>query len=304
MATREEIRKAAEILKSGGLVVFPTETVYGLGADALDASAVRRIYELKGRPANSPLIVHVASVDHARELAAEWPEIAGQLARDYWPGPLTLVVPKKSIVPDEVTAGLQTVGLRIPRHPVALDLLRAARLPIAAPSANRFMQLSPTTAAHVREAFGEQTPFLLDGGECEVGIESTVIAVTKDGLEVLRPGMAVVKGALTSLENSDQGNHRAPGQHKKHYSPRTRVLLVSLGQLPAEGRGAYLNCDWRPSRCATTKRMPANPEDYARHLYTVLHELDKQGLDWIAIEMPPDTAEWAAIRDRLTRAAY
>lgn len=304
MARREEIRKAAEILKSGGLVVFPTETVYGLGADALDASAVRKIYELKGRPANSPLIVHVASVDHARELAAEWPEIAEQLARDYWPGPLTLVVPKKPIVPDEVTAGLQTVGLRIPRHPVALDLLRVAGLPIAAPSANRFTQLSPTTAAHVREAFGEQTPFLLDGGECEVGIESTVIAVTKDGLEVLRPGMAMVKDAFASLENSDGGNRRAPGQHKKHYSPRTRVLLVSLGQLPAEGRGAYLSPDSRPSKCATTKRMPANSADYARHLYTVLHELDKQGLDWIAIEMPPDTAEWAAIRDRLTRAAY
>jgi L-threonylcarbamoyladenylate synthase len=304
MFRQKEILEAAEILRSGGLVVFPTETVYGLGANALDVSAVRKIYELKGRPLNSPLIVHVPSLDQARDLAAEWPEIANQLARDYWPGPLTLVVPKKPIVPDAVTAGLETVGLRIPRHPVALDLLCATGLPIAAPSANRFTQLSPTTAAHVREAFGDETPFLLDGGECEVGIESTVIAVSGDGLEVLRPGMAVVKDALNSIETSAQENYRSPGQHKKHYSPRTRVLLVSPGQLPADGRGAYLTPNSRTFSCAITKRMPTNVGEYARNLYAVLHELDNQGLDWIAIEMPPDAAEWTAIRDRLTRAAY
>jgi L-threonylcarbamoyladenylate synthase len=304
MVTRTEILKAAEILKSGGLVVFPTETVYGLGANALDASAVRKIYELKGRPSNSPLIVHVANIEQARDLAAHWLEIAGQLARDYWPGPLTLVVPKKPLIPDEVTAGLQTVGLRIPRHPVALDLLRATGLPIAAPSANRFTQLSPTAAEHVREAFGNDTPFLLDGGECEIGIESTVIAVTKDGLEVLRPGMASVKDAVAPREHPMQDAHRAPGQHHKHYSPRTRVLLVSPDQLPAEGRGAYLSPGSRTSKCVITKHMSARAEDYARQLYKVLHELDHQGLDWIAIEMPPDTPEWAAIRDRLTRSAY
>ena len=186
MADKSEIEQAARILREGGLVVFPTETVYGLGANALDASAVRRIYALKGRPATSPLIVHVASVEQARELAAEWLPEAERLARQYWPGPLTIVVPKKSTIPDEVTAGLATVGLRMPRHPVALELLRAAGVPIAAPSANRFTQLSPTTAEHVREAFGADTPFLLDGGPCEVGLESTVIAVTREGLEVLR----------------------------------------------------------------------------------------------------------------------
>ena len=195
MASHEDIRKAAQLLRSGELVVFPTETVYGLGANALDPTAVRKIYALKGRPVTSPLIVHVASTEQARGFAAEWSEDAEQLAQEYWPGPLTMVVPKGKIIPDEVTAGLGTVGLRMPRHEVALELLREADVPIAAPSANRFTQLSPTTAEHVREAFGDETPFLLDGGPCEVGLESTVVAVTKDGLEVLRPGMAFVEDA-------------------------------------------------------------------------------------------------------------
>jgi L-threonylcarbamoyladenylate synthase len=302
MASREEIQKAAEILRAGGLVVFPTETVYGLGANALDAAAVKRIFRLKGRPANSPLIVHVASPEHARELALEWPEAAEKLAREYWPGPLTIVLPKRSAVPDEVTAGLSTVGLRVPRHPVALELLRAAEVPIAAPSANRFTQLSPTTAQHVRETFGEQTPFLLDGGPCEVGLESTVIAVTQDGLEVLRPGIAFVADAVESGEQAG-ASHRSPGQHKKHYSPRTRVLLVSHGRLPEQGRGAYL---WTRHEAAAARlvQMPASPEAYAVQLYGRLHELDRDGFDWIAVELPPETREWAAIRDRLTRAAY
>jgi L-threonylcarbamoyladenylate synthase len=304
MVTPEEIEQAARILRAGGLVVFPTETVYGLGANALDSAAVQKIYELKGRPATSPLIVHVGSVEQAQELAAIWPEGAERLARDYWPGPLTLVVPKKPIVPDAVSAGLPTVGLRIPRHPVALALLRATGFPIAAPSANRFTQLSPTTAQHVREAFGDETPFLLDGGSCEVGIESTVIAVTDYGLEVLRPGMAIVEEAVAAREaGQTQGAHRAPGQHQKHYSPRTRVLLVSEGRLPGQGRGAYL---FLQTEAAAThlRRMPQQAEQYGSQLYGILHELDKQGLDWIAVEFPPATAEWAAIRDRLTRASY
>lgn len=297
-----DIQKAAQILRSGGLVVFPTETVYGLGANARDPEAIGKIYALKGRPATSPLIVHVASIEQARQLAAEWLPEADRLARQYWPGPLTLVVPKKPIIPESVTAGLPTVGLRMPRHPVALALLREAGVPIAAPSANRFTQLSPTTAQHVREAFGDETPFLLDGGPCEVGLESTVIAVTKDGLEVLRPGMAFVDEAAAAEESSEEA-HRAPGQHKKHYSPRTRVLLVSRGFLPREGRGAYLWLAYNAS-AAHKLRMPERPEDYAAQLYSTLHELDRESYDWIAVELPPDTPEWAAIRDRLTRAAY
>jgi len=302
MVASEDIQRAAEILRGGGLVVFPTETVYGLGANALDKAAVRKIYALKGRPATSPLIVHVGSVGGARELAAEWPDEAERLAGEYWPGPLTLVVPKKSVIPDEVTAGLTTVGLRMPRHPVALELLRAAQVPIAAPSANRFTRLSPTTAEHVREAFGDETPFLLDGGPCEVGLESTVIAVTKDGLEVLRPGMAFVGDAATAREPTEPA-HRAPGQQKKHYSPRTRVLLVSRGRLPEQGRGAYLWIDHQAGG-AQSVRMPAQPDTYAAQLYRRLHELDREGLDWIAVELPPEGRDWAAIRDRLTRAAY
>ena len=304
-ATHSKIAEAAQILRKGGLVVFPTETVYGLGANALDPGAVRKIYELKGRPATSPLIVHVASVEQAKQLAAEWLPEAERLARQYWPGPLTLVVPKKAGIPDEVTAGLPTVGLRMPRHPVAQELLRAAGVPIAAPSANRFTQLSPTTAEHVRQAFGLETPFLLDGGACQVGLESTVIAVTREGLEVLRPGMTYVADAAATSSSSDAElePHRSPGQHRKHYSPKTRVVLVNRGHLPKEGRGAYLWLDYNAA-AARKRRMPATPEAYAAEIYGVLHTLDGEGLDWIAVELPPDGAEWAAIRDRLVRAAW
>jgi L-threonylcarbamoyladenylate synthase len=305
MTNRNEIEQAARIVRGGGLVVFPTETVYGLGANALDANAVRKIYALKGRPATSPLIVHVASIEQARELAAEWLPEAERLARQYWPGPLTLVVPKKSAIPNEVTAGLPTVGLRMPRHPVALELLQAAGVPIAAPSANRFTQLSPTTAEHVREAFGAETPFLLDGGPCEVGLESTVIAVTREGLEVLRPGMAHVNDAAAAYTNEagEDVAQRSPGQHRKHYSPKTRVVLVNRGHLPKSGRGAYLWLDYN-AVAAGRQRMPAKPEEYAAELYSTLHKLDGQGFDWIAVEIPPNLPEWEAIRDRLVRAAY
>lgn len=302
MASKTEIEKAARILREGGLVVFPTETVYGLGANALNAGAVRKIYALKGRPATSPLIVHVASIDQAKELAAEWLPEAERLARQYWPGPLTIVVPKKDVIPDEVTAGLPTVGIRMPRHPVALELLRTAGVPIAAPSANRFTQLSPTTADHVREAFGTATPFLLDGGPCEVGLESTVIAVTREGLEVLRPGMAYVSDANAAPGTKGEA-HRSPGQHPKHYSPKTRIVLVNRGHLPREGRGAYLWLEYNAA-AAGKQRMPENPEEYAAALYSALHKLDRQGFDWIAVELPPDVPEWAAIRDRLVRASY
>ena len=302
MASKTEIEKAARILREGGLVVFPTETVYGLGANALNAGAVRKIYALKGRPATSPLIVHVASIDQAKELAAEWLPEAERLARQYWPGPLTIVVPKKDVIPDEVTAGLPTVGIRMPRHPVALELLRTAGVPIAAPSANRFTQLSPTTADHVREAFGTATPFLLDGGPCEVGLESTVIAVTREGLEVLRPGMAYVSDANAAPGTKGE-THRSPGQHPRHYSPKTRIVLVNRGHLPREGKGAYLWLEYN-AMAAGKQRMPEKPEEYAAALYSALHKLDRQGFDWIAVELPPDVPEWAAIRDRLVRASY
>jgi len=184
-----DIEQAAALLRAGRLVAFPTETVYGLGAHALDEAAVRRIFAAKGRPLSSPLIVHVATVAMARELAESWPPEAAALAEKFWPGPLTIIVPKRHTVPDVVTAGHPTVGLRIPSHPTALALLEAARIPVAAPSANRFTELSPTTAEHVRESLGDAVDFILDGGPCTVGIESTVITLVRSRPTILRPGM-------------------------------------------------------------------------------------------------------------------
>jgi len=286
------IARAAELLRAGRLVAFPTETVYGLGANALDAEAVKRIFQAKGRPYSSPLIVHVGSIDAARELAADWPDTAEKLARAFWPGPLTIIVPKSASVPDVVTAGLPSVGLRMPAHPVAHALIEAAGVPVAAPSANRFTQLSPTTAEHVRESLGDRVDLILDGGACEVGIESTVISLAGARPRILRPGMisqTLIEGVIGPVEVG--GGAESPGQHPKHYSPRTRLIL---GDSPKEGRGARLDFS----------NMPPGAAAYAERLYGVLHELDAAGYDWISVEMPPDTPEWAGVRDRLTRAAH
>lgn len=287
-----EISRAAALLRAGRLVAFPTETVYGLGAYALDESAVRLIFEAKGRPSSSPLIVHVAGIEAARDLAADWPDNAALLARRFWPGPLTIIVPKNSRVPDIVTASLPSVGLRIPAHPVARALLEAAQIPIAAPSANRFTELSPTTAEHVREGLaGRHVDMILDGGPCTVGIESTVVSLTGATPRILRPGMITriqleeVIGPVAMTAGAE-----SPGQHPRHYSPRTPVIID--GQ-PRQGRGVHLAC----------ASMPHDAAAYAERLYSLLHELDRNGHDWISIELPPDTPEWAGIRDRLTRAA-
>ncbi len=294
------IKEAAERLRRGEAVAFPTETVYGLGANALDADAVAKVYQLKGRPATSPLIVHVDSVEMARTLVTEWPPLAEQLARKYWPGPLTMVLPKQSIVPDMVTAGLGTVGIRVPGHPVALELIREAGIPLAAPSANKFTGISPTTAEHVREAFGDSVP-VVDGGACEVGIESTVVAVDGDRVTLLRPGMVDLGPLPDGRGSVSDGGHAAPGMHARHYSPRTPVVLMRDGVLPGAD-GAYV---WyrRELRTARTLQLPADSEGYAAQLYAALHQLDREGLPWIAIEAPPETSEWSAIWDRLTRAA-
>lgn len=295
---------AARILQSGGVVAFPTETVYGLGANALDESAVRRIYELKGRPSTSPLIVHVASIEMARSLSRAWPEAAERLARQYWPGPLTLVVPKAPSIPDSVTAGLDSVGLRMPRHPLALELIRAAGLPLAAPSANKFTQISPTTADHVRAAFGDEVP-VLDGGPCDVGIESTVVAVDADGtVRLLRPGMVVLPEAVFAIpaENKQEA-HESPGMHRKHYSPRhARVVILPSGGAPPPLDAAYI---WHAVEqpVLVSVRMPSDPEAYAARIYAVLHDLDARGIHTIAVESLPDGAAWDALRDRLTRSA-
>jgi L-threonylcarbamoyladenylate synthase len=285
------IARAAELLRAGKLVAIPTETVYGLAANALDPDAVGRIFEAKGRPFSSPLIVHVADLATARELALEWSPLADKLAARFWPGPLTIVVPKSGKVPDIVTAGLPSVALRMPAHPTALAVIAAAGVPLAAPSANRFTQLSPTTAHHVREALGDAVDFVLDGGPCSVGIESTVISLAGPVPRILRPGMVSrtqIEGVIGPVETG--AGEESPGQHPKHYSPRTRVVI---GESPREGRGVRLDFS----------NMPGDASAYAELLYSRMHQLDSAGYDWIAIELPPDAPEWAGVRDRIMRAA-
>jgi L-threonylcarbamoyladenylate synthase len=291
-----EIARAAGIIRGGGLVVFPTETVYGLGANALDAAAVDRIYEAKGRPPTSPVIVHVGGVELARQLTTTWSAVAERLMRRFWPGPLTLVLGRHRGIPARVTAGLDSVGLRMPAHPVAQALIRAAGVPIAAPSANRFTELSPTTAEHARAALGEKADMILDDGPTNVGIESTVLSVV-DPLHpvLLRPGMVTqsdIEAVIGPIERQTtaQGSHASPGMHDRHYSPRTPLILMSPGQPLPDGRGTRLV-------------LPSDPRDCAAQLYALLHELDGQGWEYIAVEAPPDTPEWAGILDRLQRAA-
>jgi len=307
--TDEQIKEAAELLRQGKLVAFPTETVYGVGANALDSLAVLRIFEAKGRPRSSPLIVHVSSIAMARDLAAEWPDTAQLLAERFWPGPLTLVVKKRTIIPDIVTAGLPTVGLRMPAHPVALALLQAAGIPLAAPSANRFTQLSPTTADHVRHGLGRRLHYVLDGGPCQVGIESTVLSVVEPPFAIFRPGgisrtqIEEVVGPVVLHDETTAAAHPSPGMHPQHYSPKTPLVLVSGGAVPRQGKGVYLQLRSEPLHQATVVQMPADPREYATRLYAVLHEVDDAGYDWIAVEAPEETPEWEGVLDRLRRAS-
>ena len=292
-------------------MVFPTETVYGLGANALDAAAVQKIFRLKGRPSSSPLIVHVSSREAAAALAKSWPDAADQLARRFWPGPLTLVLPKRDIVPDVVTAGLSTVGLRVPANAIALALIAEAGVPIAAPSANRFTELSPSTAEHVRSSLGDAVDFILDGGPASVGIESTVLSLVTPVPMLLRPGMisaAQIEAVIGSIEIAGAqsgGAHAAPGMHARHYRPKTPLILVKQTDLPTSGHGAYLFLTRSLAEKQVGKiiQMPSEADQYAATLYETLHLLDESGFDWIAVEQPPETPEWAGILDRLRRAS-
>lgn len=298
-ATHEALRSAAQVLLRGGLVAFPTETVYGLGANALNSESVRRIYEVKQRPFASPLIVHVSDVEMARTVTAEWPPLADVLARHFWPGPLTIVIRKAAIVPDLVTGGLSTVGVRVPANPIAIELIRQTQLPIAAPSANLFTQISPTTAEHVQAALGDRLEMILDGGQAEVGIESTVVALRKCGPVILRPGMISQSEleAVTRLRWERELNlpevtepAESPGQHPRHYAPRTPFYVLERGSAPPNGHGKIL-------------QMPQDRRQFAALLYSELHKADAEGLEWIGIESPPQTPEWAGILDRLQRAS-
>ena len=300
MVSQTDILRAAKLIRQGKLVAFPTETVYGLGANALDSEAVSRIFVAKGRPATSPLIVHVASVAMAQQIAAEWPEQAAALAARFWPGPLTIILRKRPNVPDAVTAGLSTVGIRMPSHPIALALIEAAGVPLAAPSANRFTQLSPTAAEHVSEGLAD---LVLDGGSTDIGIESTVVSLAGSQPALLRPGMisaAQLQPYLGPLEivTSAEGAHPAPGLQLKHYSPRTPLYVTA--ELPS-GRGAWV---WWNKDQPAERSVPLSSDagGYARQLYAVLHDLDREALDFIAVEPVPDGPEWAGVRDRLKRA--
>jgi L-threonylcarbamoyladenylate synthase len=290
------LQQAAALIRAGKLVAFPTETVYGLGANALDATAVARIFTAKGRPQTSPLIVHVDSLEMARGLAAPWPDAAEVLARRFWPGPLTLVVPKRADIPDIVTAGLPTVGLRMPAHPLALELIRAAGVPIAAPSANRFTELSPTHAGHVPAGLAD---YVVDGGPARVGIESTVLSLV-GAPTLLRPGVIPLTeiealiGPVLPAGAPEGGAHPSPGMHQRHYRPVTPLYLLGAGEPPPAGCGVWLRIG---------REMPADAAEYAAVLYETLHRLDAQGVGGIAVERPPETPAWAGVLDRLRRAA-
>jgi L-threonylcarbamoyladenylate synthase len=310
--TTDQLSHAAQLLREGKLVAFPTETVYGLGANALDANAVERIYEAKGRPHSSPIIVHVSNYEMVKRVAAVWPEAAQELAEKFWPGPLTLVLPKTTAVPGLVTAGLPTVGVRMPAHPVALALIEAAQVPVAAPSANRFTQVSPTTAAHVEAGLGDRVDYILDGGPCTVGIESTVLSLAEATPILYRPGgisrrqiEALIGPIAVAQQAANAPAHASPGLHPRHYSPRTHLLLVENGDVPRQGSGAYLQLTHFPHHTVgEIVVMPADAAGYAAQLYGVLHELDARNYDWIAVETPPANAEWEAVLDRLRRAAF
>jgi L-threonylcarbamoyladenylate synthase len=305
------IAEAARVLREGGLVALPTETVYGLAALALDASAVARIFAAKGRPAQNPVIVHVADVAAARAVAERWPEAADRLAERFWPGPLTIVVPRGPAIPDLVTAGGPTVAVRVPSHPVALAVLRAVAAPLAAPSANRSMAVSPTTAQHVLETLGSRVDLILDAGPTTGGIESTVVQLEPPA--VLRPGLVTI----TELESvlgplARDAKHAiapSPGMMQRPYAPRARLEVcrddaARVEVLLADGaRVGWLAFDPQPSD-ALVIAMSGEPREYAARLYAALHELDRAGVDRIVVAEPPQTDEWLGVRDRLTRAAH
>ena len=306
------LQQAIAQLKNGEVVAIPTETVYGLAADATNDAALRQIYTIKQRPMDNPLIVHINDISQVNDWAAEFSPLAQKLATAFWPGPFTLVLPAKPLVNLMVRGNQPTVALRVPNHPLTLQLLRESGLALAAPSANKFTQLSPTTAAHVTAGLGEDIA-VLDGGACEVGIESTIVSVIKnaqgDNWQLLRLGMiseAEIERIAGKAATAFSQLIKAPGQHALHYSPRTQLrLFTSRAALIAHansncaalliGEGAQPNCQ--------VFQLNKNAADVAQQLYDTLHKMDALGADELLIEAPPTAQEWLAILDRLTRAA-
>lgn len=313
-----DIARAVEALRRGGLVAFPTETVYGLGADASSLGALRRLYAVKGRPPRHPVIVHLADSDQLGDWARAVPPEAQKLAGAFWPGPLTLVLPRwRERVPVEVTGGLDTVGLRVPDQPLALRLLRAFGRGIAAPSANRFGNVSPTTAADVRADLGADVDVILDGGRCAVGVESTIVDCSGDGPAILRlgglPREQVEEIAGSPVPVRDDSTARAPGTLRSHYAPNAKVVLVAAPEVAAratellsEGKRvgvlAPSDIDALPAAMVVLE-PPGDAAEYARVLYSRLREADRQGLDVLLVVAPPEKGIGAAVTDRLRRAA-
>jgi len=315
--------RAVALLRAGELVALPTETVYGLGADAANPAAVAKIFAAKGRPADHPLIVHLSGHDAVDHWAEQVPAVAWELMETFWPGPLTLILKKQAWVPDAVTGGQDTVGLRVPGHPVALELLRrftsasGEHAGIAAPSANRFGRISPTTAAHVHEELGDRVSLILDGGPCTVGIESTIVDCSRGDPVVLRPGhiapahLEAVLGRLPQIETAS-GAPRVSGSLAAHYAPQTPMRLVAGERLLD-----FINAQrHKGERCGVIghsqppqagmphvwQLLPADPVGYAHGLYAALREMDHANVDLIAVEALPETPVWAAVADRLRRA--
>ena len=322
---QKAVLRAAELLRAGEVVALPTETVYGLAANALDETAVAKIFQIKGRPANNPIIVHVAGIEMAKRCVAKWPEIADNLSKSFWPGPLTLVLPRAKIIPDVVTAGGETAGVRWPSHPFIQAVIRECGFPLAAPSANLSNQISPTNAEHVRAQLGGKIQLIVDGGQSQVGIESTVLDLTVSPPGILRPGMihaeslAAVCGEIQNPESRIQNPEsafRSPGLLQKHYSPKAKLIVLNWRD-EADLRFQLSTFNLQLSTCfiiahtkipsgenfAGVSVMPHDAEAFARALYAELHRCDAAGAEWIIVEAPPDLPEWSGIADRLRRAA-
>lgn len=327
---RVSLEQAIAELKKGEVVAIPTETVYGLAADATNDVALKKIFTIKQRPADHPLIVHIGDISQVNDWVTVFPDVAAKLTKAFWPGPFTLVLPAKSHVSRVVRGGEPTVALRMPSHPVALALLKQSGLSVAAPSANLFTQLSPTTASHVEAGLGEAIP-VLDGGACNIGIESTIVSVAANGQwQLLRPGMiseadiAKVANAAASHQeagfaNVDAGQAtpivtpKVPGQHALHYSPRTPLRLfndrAALNQACETFTQAHLTCaamligEGDAPKC-TAITLPNQPYKVAKQLYSTLHSLDAMKVDCLLVELPPSMPEWAAVLDRLSRAGH
>lgn len=323
MTRAADIADAVQVLRSGGVVAFPTETVYGLGADALNPVAVKRIFTIKGRPAEHPLIVHLAAAEQMTHWASDIPQDAYILARRFWPGPLTLILKRAPQVPDVVTGGQDTIGLRVPGHPLALELLQAFGSGLAAPSANRFGRVSPTTAAHVRAELDNAVDRILDGGPCRVGLESTIVSLVGSRPVILRPG-AVSRSVLAQALGKDieagvapDASLRVPGMLEVHYAPSTPLQIVPTQGLAETARRCVaggqrvgilsIETDADLSPCSETEvqrfALPRNAEVYGQRLYAVLREADVAGLHRLLVEQVPDGEAWLAVRDRLSRAA-